>query len=229
MSEEAVDVAALAGRLRAQTEINDPFTGAANPAQVQAQSVLWPDAARWPRIRLMAVTEEGERRLEEYRFTRAAGLGGLPPTIGDELPVAIMFDRGAGGPRARIYSAHELVPTRPPVLPAVDKLDTSRGPDDIMTRYFPTLHSADLEATLDLFEDDGYLQHSNGETYRGRERLRVDFTKFYQTGGIKLRYCNRTDAGARTAFECYMPSGRPAVAVYERGRTGKVGAVRIYL
>jgi hypothetical protein len=26
-----------------------------------------------------------------------------------------------------------------------------------------------------------------------------------------------------------MPSGRPAVAVYERGRTGLVGAARLYL
>jgi hypothetical protein len=220
--------AALAARLAALATIDDPMTGNAAPAEVAARSKLWPEAARWQSIELKYVTEQGVRRVEEYHFVPAAGY--TPVRIFDFLPVAYVFDRDASGANvARVYSAHELVPDRKPILPVLENLVPHRGGDDIFVRYFPVLHSAAMEPTLDLFESDGYIQHSNGETYRGRERLRADFTKFYATGGIKLRYCNKTDAGPITALECYMPSGRPAVAIYERGQHGLVAAARLHL
>lgn len=231
MSEPAlIDPTSLAQLLRSQSFINDPLCGDVPPEQVQQRSPLWPEAARWSAIRLIAVTEQGPRRLEEYMFHPAGADSGVPIHPGSDLPVAMMFAKRADGTRgARLYSAHQLVATRGPILPVDPHLVPDRGGDDILVRYFPTLHSANLEASVALFEIDGYLQHSNGETYRGHERLRIDFTKFFQTGGIHLKYCNRTDAGPRTALEVYMPSGRPAVAVYERGRTGLIGAARLYL
>jgi hypothetical protein len=231
LSEPArIDPDTLAERLLRQSLIDDPVCGDVPPQQVRERSPLWPDARRWSEIRLIAVTEEGPRRLEEYMFHPASGESGVPIHPGSDLPVAVMFTQRADGTRcARIYSAHQLVATRGPILPADPQLVPDRGGDDILTRYFPTLHSANLEASVALFEEDGYLQHSNGETYRGHERLRIDFTKFFQSGGIFLKYCNRTDSGPRTALEVYMPSGRPAVAVYERGRSGLVGAARLYL
>lgn len=231
MSESAlIDPARLAQQLLSQALINDPVCGDVAPQTVQERSPLWPSAARWSAIRQIAVTEQGARRLEEYMFHPAGTDSGVPIHPGSDLPVAIMFAKRADGtPCARLYSAHQLVAARAPILPVDPELVPDRGGDDILVRYFPTLHSADLEASVALFESDGYLQHSNGETYRGHERLRIDFTKFFQSGGIHLKYCNRTDAGPRTALEVYMPSGRPAVAVYERGRTGLVGAARLYL
>lgn len=226
----AIDPEQLAGRLLQQRLINDPVCGDVPAQQVRDNSPLWPHAKRWSALRLIAVTEQGKRRLEEYLFHPAGPDSGVPIHPGSDLPVAIMFaERADGSPCARIYSAHQLVADRGPILPVDPHLVPDRGGDDILVRYFPTLHSANLEASVALFEADGYLQHSNGETYRGHERLRVDFTKFFQTGGIVLKYCNRTDAGPRTALEVYMPSGRPAVAVYERGSTGRVAAARLYL
>jgi hypothetical protein len=230
MQSAPVDQGVLGARLRQQTDIDDPITGAAAPMEVEARSLLWPHASLWARVELMQITQSAARRLEEFRFTPAAAIAGLPRIHGPGLPVAMIFERSPNGAsRARLYSAHELVAERAPILPVDPHLTPERGPDDILARYFPVLHSAALEATLDLFEEDGYLQHSNGETYQGRERLRIDFTRFFQSGGIRLRYCNRMDDGPRTVFEAYMPSGRPAVAVYERGLTGRIGAVRLYL
>ena len=173
--------------------------------------------------------EQGPRRIEEYRFTPAAD---HPPPVKyfDSLPVAIVYERSANGDRsARIYSAHELVTDRKPILPVVESLHADRGPDDILKIYFDALHVADVEATLQTFTEAGYMQHSNGERHVGTEKLCAAFTKFFKTGPINLRYCNKTDAGDITALECYMPSGRPAVAVYHRASRDKVLAARLYL
>lgn len=228
MQNVTIDHQTLAARLLAQTGINDPFTGQAAPSEVQAHSKLWPDSSRWQQLSLRYVTEQGNRRVEEYVFT---GVPGYALTeMGVELPVAIVFEKNeAGGSSARIYSAHELVENRGPILEVNPDIVPTRGADDIFVSYFNALHDADLERTLSTFESDGYMRHSNGKAYVGVEALRTAFTKFFATGGIKLRYCNKTDAGPITALECYMPSGRPACAVYHRGQNGKVAAARLYL
>ncbi|MEZ0244230.1 MAG: hypothetical protein ACAH11_12705 [Sphingomonas sp.] len=215
------EAAQLAAKLRSQTSIDDPFTGPASPAEVEAKSRAWPESPEWAGIRLVAVTEGAGRRIEEYAYTPAAG--------GQEQPVGIVFLEKDGQPHARLYAQHQWVADRGPILPVDAALVPASDPADIIARYFPTIGSADLEATLDLWEENGYLQHSNGDTFQGRERLREDFTKFFQTGGIKLNYCNVTDDGRICALEAYMPSGRPALAVYERGASGKMAAARLYL
>jgi len=190
---------ALAAKLHRQLEIDDAFAGRATPSAVEAKSRAWPTKPEWSTVELIAVTTQGERRVEEYLYTPAAG------------------------------GQRQWVEHRGPILPVDETLKPGIDPSDIISRYFPVLQSADLTATLDLWESDGYLQHSNGEVFQGRERIKQDFEKFYQTGGIKLQYCTRTDDGHICALEAYMPSGRPALAVYERGRTGKMAAARLYL
>jgi hypothetical protein len=219
----------LAAMLRHCRTVDDPITGEVAPAEMEARSPLWPDARRWQRIELKHVTEQGPRRIEEYRFTPAAGY--TPPVkYFDSLPVAIVYERGAHGDRnVRVYSAHELVADRKPILPVVENLHPERGADDILKRYFDALHAADVDATLATFDDAGYMQHSNGERHVGRDRLRAAFIKFFKPGPINLRYCNKTDGGDITALECYMPSGRPAVAVYHRASRDQMLAARLYL
>lgn len=218
----------LQQRLLAQTSIDDPFTGKALPATVQASSKLWPDAARWETLTLHHVIEQGPRRIEEYVFT---GVPGYALTeMGVNLPVSVVFEQQADGSSvARIYSAHELVTDRGPMLTVDPDLVATRGGNDIFVEYFNALQAADLERTLATFAADGYMRHSNGKSYIGHEALRTAFTKFFTTGGIKLRYCNKTDSDGITALECYMPSGRPACAVYHRTPDNKVYAARLYL
>ncbi|MGC3983045.1 MAG: hypothetical protein QM808_17465 [Steroidobacteraceae bacterium] len=227
MQTGTVDHQTLAARLLQQNSIDDPFTGQAAPAAVQAGSKLWPDPSRWQSLSLKYVTEQGNRRIEEYVFT---GVPGYALTeMGVDLPVAIVFEKQAEGSVARIYSAHELVANRGPILEVNPDIVSTRGAGDIFVEYFSALHDADLERTIATFETDGYMRHSNGKSYVGHEALRTAFTKFFATGGIKLRYCNKTDGGPITALECYMPSGRPACAIYHRGTHGLVEAARLYL
>lgn len=231
MSATAVDPRALAARLRAQVSIDDPVTGKVAAAVVAARSPMWPEHPNWTGIRLVAVTEQGDRRLEEYLFTPGeTARAGLPTFAGCDQPVAIMFERQADGSSvARLYAAHGLVEDRKPMLEVVAGLQPERDRQEILAGYFHALHAADVEATVATFVADGYMQHSNGERHTGTEKLRAAFTKFFKPGPINLRYCNKTDAGDITALECYMPSGRPAVAVYHRASPHKMLAARLYL
>jgi hypothetical protein len=223
-----VDHATLQQRLLAQASVDDPFTGKTTPANVQAGSKLWPDSSRWEKLTLHYVIEQGNRRIEEYVFT---GVPGYALTeMGVDLPVSIVFEKQLDGSSvARQYSAHELVKDRGPMLAVDESLLPTRGPDDIFVAYFKALREADLDATLATFAADGYMRHSNGKSYVGLDALRPAFTKFFANGPIKLRYCNKTDAGGITVLECYMPSGRPACAVYHRTPDNKVYAARLYL
>ncbi|MGV1862492.1 hypothetical protein G6L94_31945 [Agrobacterium rhizogenes] len=210
----------LVAALRQQLSVNDPFLGKASPAEFEAGSILWP-GDRWSSIERVFVTEANGRRLEEYRYTPAAGDRGV-------LPVAFMFDL-TGEKQVIVYSDHHLVDDRVPILPKVTDNHPWRSEDDVLFTYFSALNRNRLEEVLDQFETDGYFRHSNDETCRGRDELRIDFTKMMGSTGIRIDYCRFTDDGTTCAAEAYMPSGRPAVAVYERGRHGKLKAIRIYL
>jgi hypothetical protein len=212
----------LAKAILDQGSVNDPFLGATTPAGFQAESPLWP-GERWSSVELMQTTSASKRRFEEYRFVPADGSR-------EWLPVGFMFERRQdGGSDLRVYSDHHLVTDRAPVLPVVEGIHPWRGESDVLFHYFGALNGNRLEDLLDLFEGDGYFRHSNAETFKGRERLREDFSKMMGSTGIRVKYCQFTDDGTTCAAEVYMPSGRPAVATYERGSAGKLRAVRIYL
>jgi len=202
--------------------VNDPYLGASTLSAFETGSPLWPGSG-WSAVELAFVTEVGGRRFEEYRFVPADGSR-------DHLPVAFMFEKGADGrAQAFVYSDHHLVEDRAPILAAIDGIHPWQSEEDVLFSYFKALNNNRIEEVLDVFEEDGYFRHSNAETFTGRDGLRADFTKMMGNTGIHVRYCRFTDDGKTCAAEVYMPSGRPAVAVYERGRPGRLRAVRIYL
>jgi hypothetical protein len=209
---------ALIDGLNGAAEIDDPFTGAASPEIVAKRSRLWP-GPHWSDIAHLATTASGGRRIDEYVFTPADG--------GTPLPVVVVRE----GDRARLYAAHELVADRAPMLPLDAGVRTSAEPGDFLDGYFAHLTAGDLEGSVAMFEPDGYIQHSNGERFQGPDRLREDYVKMFahNKGRIEVKFANVTDDGQRRAFECVMPSGRPAIAIYERGANGKIAAVRISL
>lgn len=208
--------------LNRQLLVNDPYLGEATSSDFRDTSPLWP-GDRWSSIELLCTTHAEGRRLEEYRFTPADGHRSA-------LPVVFMFDTAADGrSRAIVYSDHHLVGDRKPIHTPVPDIHPWKAETDVLCAYFKALNGNHLEQLLDIFEEDGYFRHSNDETFRGRDELRIDFTKMMGTNGIRIRYCRFTDDGKTCAVECYMPSGRPAVAVYERGRPGRLKSVRIYL
>jgi hypothetical protein len=155
-----------------------------------------------------------------------------------DLPVAVVGEwRASGLVAIRTYhSRWPLTGThglRTPVLPH----DPTIVVPDILERYQRALAAGDLEGVLDAYEDDGYAREPSGGAYvyRGKARLRQIYTMQFMSGGIPLEYCTLTDDGDRCAieFNCVrwgkteiVPQA--GVAVYERGKTGRVAAARIY-
>jgi hypothetical protein len=214
----------LVERLRKATAVNDMFTGDTASSAFEAGSPLWPGSAAWASVQPFMTTSSGPRRLQEYRYIPADGSR-------ESLPVAFMFeDQPDGHAYVRVYSDHHLVEDRAPILPVVEDIHPWRDESDVLYAYFSALNGNRLEEVLDVFDEDGYFRHSNGEIFIGRERLKQDFTKMMGSTGIRIGYCRFTDDGKVCAAEAYMPSGRPAVAVYERSAVpGRLRAVRIYL
>lgn len=224
-----VDPGVLGARLRQQQRLDDPIIGATEPLEAEARSALWPHARQWALIELTHVCENGARRLEELRFTPAPGAQGLPAFQGPGLPVAILFERSPNGAsRARIYSAHALAAHRAPPLPPDEGLRLHLDAGDVLARCMAALQAADPDATLELFETDGYLQETDGAIRRGAASLRGAFERLYRRGAPGLRCCSRLDDGPVSALEIQFAEGRPALAVCQRAGSGRLAAVRLY-
>lgn len=212
----------LAAKLRGHDLINDPYLGEVAATAFEANSPLWPGES-WASVEPLFLTEADGRRLGEYRFMPADGHKAV-------LPVAVMSEvLPDGRSRAILYSDHHLVEDRAPVHAKRADIHPWRSEQDVLFSYFRALAACNVEDAVALFEDDGYVRHSNGETFEGRAALRQDFTKMMGSTGIRLQYSRFTDDGTTCAAEVYMPSGRPAVSVYQRGNAGRLKAVRIYL
>jgi SnoaL-like domain len=172
------------------------------------------------------------------------------------LPVALVADlvRPKAGPApardrrpgssavwntVRIY--HSLWPLtgahriRAPLLP----VDPSLKMGNPVGQYHAALRAGDLTAILGVFEPLGYAREPSGGPdgyFRGAEGLRAFYGDLFQSGaGIHLEYCTFTDDGVRGALEYQCVawgrtrvSPQTGVAVYERGKSGKLSAARIY-
>jgi hypothetical protein len=229
MQRAAVDPEVLGARLRQQQQIDDPVMGATEALEVEAGSVLWPHTRQWARIEPTSLSENGARRLEEYRLTPAISSADLPAFGGPGLPVAILFERTPNGAsRARMYSVEGLAPARAQVLSVDTHLLSARDGADVLSRYFAALQTADLPATLACFDAQATLQDFDGTLHSGHAQLRAVYVRRYAHGGIHLRYCSRLDDGPRSALELLDGDGRPALAVFERAPGGTLTSARWY-
>ena len=201
--------------------INDPFLGLVDPGTFVAGSMLWPGSG-WARIEAFETTAADGRRIEEYRFFKDHQSAAF-------LPVAFVFETMRNSETiGYVYSDHHLVEERAGIHEPIEGLHPWQDEVDVLFSYFRALRENQLETILGFFAQDAYFQHSNGETFRGHDEIRSDFEKMMGDAGIHIQYCRVTDSGKTCVVECYMPSGRPAIAIYER--TGKLlKAVRIYL
>lgn len=207
--------------LLGQTVINDPFSGDISAAAFKDGSMLWP-GDNWARVEHFHTTKADGRRVVEVRCFKTADSD-------DFLPISYVFDPAApAGPTAYVYSDHHLVEDRARILDPVPGLHPWRDEDDVLFSYFQVLGQNKIDDILAHFADDGYFMHSNGGVHLGYDALRADFEKMLVDGGIRIDYCRLTDDGVTCVVEAYMPSGRPAIAIYERDGA-VLKAVRIYL
>ena len=157
-----------------------------------------------------------------------------------ELPVAIVSDRNPDRTLKTIRVYHSMWPltgghrVRPPLLPK----DPNVVVPDVVGEYQRALAAGDLEAVLATYEEDAYAREPSGGEYiyRGKEQLREIYSaQFANGGGIPLEHCTVTDDGVRCAIEfnsvrwgiTEIPP-QAGVAVYERGKSGRLAGGRIY-
>jgi hypothetical protein len=157
-----------------------------------------------------------------------------------ELPVAVVSDRNPDRTVKSVRVYHSLWPligghrVREPLLPK----DPNVVVPDVVGEYQRALAAGDLVAVPATFEEDAYAREpSGGEyVYRGKEKLRgVYSAQFANDGGIPLEHCTVTDNGVRWAIEYNCMRWRvtdippqAGVALYERGRSGRLAGGRIY-
>ena len=155
------------------------------------------------------------------------------------LPVAVAGEHAADGRVQAIRVYHSLWPlegahrVRAPLL--------SRDPGlmvtDVIAEYQKALAAGDIEVIVHTFDPDGYFREPAGGEYfyQGLEKLHVLMTDMLGTGGIGLEHCTLTDDGVACAIEFnavrfgpHRIAPQAGIAVYERGRSGRLHAARIY-
>jgi hypothetical protein len=224
---------------RQQPVLDDPRSGHVEGTGEFASSFV-ADQAAWLRgqdavVENVALTRALTRTVEEVVLRMLSDQGERV-----ELPVAVVSDRNPNRTLKAVRVYHSMWPltgghrVRPPLLPK----DPSVVVPDVVGEYQRALAAGDLEAVLATYEEDVYAREpSGGEyVYRGKEQLREVYSaQFANEGGIPLEHCTVTDDGVRCAIEFNSVSWgvteippQAGVAVYERGKSGRLAGGRIY-
>jgi SnoaL-like domain len=155
------------------------------------------------------------------------------------LPVAVVADRRLDGriEEVRVYFTSQPLTgrraNRPPLLQPDPGLRTS----DAVAAYLRAFAAGDADAIVAAFEPDGYARESAGgqHIHRGPDGLRAFYERSFSHGGIPLETCAVVDDGRGCALEYNVVRwGRTplppqaGVAVFVRGVSGKLAAVRVY-
>jgi SnoaL-like protein len=180
------------------------------------------------------------RSSEEWLRARDADVRTIATTVGERRTVAVVVepDGEAEGFWVRIYHSqwpllgHHVI--RQPLLAK----DPTVRESDVVGEYQAALAVGDVGRIVATFEPDGCFREPAGGDFRvcGTAALLELFTRFFGAGGgITLEHCTATEDGVRTALEFNAVrwgsvdmTHQAGVAVYERGRTGKLAEARIY-
>jgi len=181
-----------------------------------------------------ALTRGQDRTVAEFDVTMD-GTGG--PFV---LPLAIAAepDPVRQALAVRIYHSHWPLLGRHIVRTPLLARDPDAHESDIVGEYQSALAAGDADRITACFEPDGCFREPAGPEHRvcGRTALLPFFRGFFAVGGgILLEHCTVTEDGVRTALEFNavrwgatdMPH-QAGIAVYERGRSGRLAHARIY-
>jgi hypothetical protein len=217
-------------------EVHQPVRGRIRGAR--AFEVFVTEANTWLDERNAAVEDVdliiSERRTIEEVVLHLDGEEGKV-----SLPVAIVADRQVDGriEELRIYFSNWALSGRHVNRPPLLQRDTELREPLIVGAYQRALAAGDAEAIRAIFEPDGYVRESAGSDYvhRGSDGLRHFYDSLLSEGGIQLEHCTVTDDQRACALE-YNVVGwgstelppQAGIAVYVRGKSGKLSAARIY-
>jgi hypothetical protein len=157
-----------------------------------------------------------------------------------DLPVAIVADlRPDGGiDELRIYFSNWPLAGRHANRPPLLQPDPELRESDVVGDYQSALAAGDVDAIVAAFEPDGYAREPAGgrHVHRGRDGLRSFYELLFSNGGgIPLEHCAVIDNERSCALEYNVVrwsktelAPQAGVAVYVRGQSGRLAAVRIY-
>ncbi len=155
-----------------------------------------------------------------------------------DLPFAVVADHPSDGriEEMRIYYPSALLSglhaSRPPLL----QRDPELRVGDVVAEHQRALAAGDVDAIVATFEPDGLVRDPAGATHTGAAGLRAFYEQLFSNGGgVPLELCAIVDDGRACALEhnvvrwgtTELPP-HPGVAVYVRGRSGRLAVARIY-
>jgi hypothetical protein len=231
------EIDALVGSFAGEPELHHPLRGRVKGRRGFEQFVA--DTNAWLTERNVAWGEverivTPERGIEENVLTVDRDGGRI------EMPVGVVADRRDDGRilELRIYFGNWPLSSRHANRPPVMSADPDLVQPDIIGDYQRALAAGDVEGAVGTFEPDGYVREPSGGRYvhRGRDELVALYELFFSAGGIDQQHCATTDDGRACALEYNVVRWGPTellppeagLAVYVRGGTGKLAAVRIY-
>jgi len=228
---------ALVGSFAAEPELHDPVRGRVKGTRAFKAFVT--EINGWIARRNVTV-ENVEHVVTERRGFEEVVLHLDGETGRVDLPLAIVADREADEriDELRIYSSTWPLTDRHANRPPLLQPDPELREPDVVAEYQRALAAGDVDAIVAAFEPDGYAREPAGGQYihRGRDDLRSFYQLLFPNdGGIPLERCALVDDGRACALEYNVvqrgkTEGPPeaGVAVYVRGQSGKLAAVRIY-
>jgi hypothetical protein len=156
------------------------------------------------------------------------------------VPVAVVADRRSDGriDELRLYFSSWPLTGGHAIRPPLRQPDPELRASDVVADYQRALVAGDLDGIVAAFEADGYAREPAGSHYihQGSDGLRAFYEQLFSNdGGIPLEHCALIDDGRACALEynvvrwgkTQLPP-QAGVAVYVRGRSGKLAAARIY-
>ncbi|MBV8712639.1 MAG: nuclear transport factor 2 family protein [Solirubrobacterales bacterium] len=228
---------ALIGSFTAEPELHHPVRGRVRGRRAFERFVTDINAWLTARHAEFSPVERiltPRRTIEETIMTLDAERGRV------EVPVVVAADRNDDGRiiELRIYwSMWPITGEHHHRAPLLEPEPDLRAPD-VVGDYQRALAAGDAEAIVATFEPDAYVREPAGSAYvhRGHDELFALYQRFFSNGGgVLLEHCALTDDDRVCALEYNVLrwgraelSPEAGLAVYVRGRSGKLASARIY-
>lgn len=223
----------LALRLGTKATVDDPIFGRASGMPALERFI--DDVAAW-------------LRQHDAKYTRLSFTTGIDRDVTEgtlvltfesktvDLPVAVVAERRRSREvELRLYYSTQPIKgtkaLRSPLVPDVPDL----GLPDPIGGHVEALRKGDIDAALATFESEGVLREARGLEHRKDGDLRGHYARLFEGGGVELLKGGAADDGRTCALEYTLVKlggktvpPQAALAVYERGDSGLLRAVRVY-
>jgi hypothetical protein len=219
-----------------QPEVHDPVRGRVKGEAAFRAFVI--ETSAWLRQHRASVEDVEHAVLERRGFEEV--VVHLEMDDGPvSLPVAIVADRTVDGriDEVRVYFTSQPLTGRHANRPPLLQPDPGLVVPDAVAAYLRAHATGDVDAVVGAFEPDGYLREPAGGSgvHTGPDGLRVYYERELSHGvGIPLETCALVEDGPVSALEYNLlregttPLPQAGVAVFARGPSGRLAAVRVY-